>query len=166
MFVKNKIVPMRFVRIFKLICSLDMKTMLLFMEAYMYLGWARVLKSIRFTKVIKMFDLQMEETTTNPLHINRRKVSNVAGAIQTMSRYTPWDSKCLVRALAAMKMLERRKIDSTLYLGTAKDETGSMVAHAWLRSGPYYVSGAEEMKRFTVVGTFAKKSKPEVHEGR
>ncbi|OCT11548.1 stage V sporulation protein S [Paenibacillus pectinilyticus] len=149
---------MRFVRILKLICSLDMTTMLLFLEAYTFLGWARILKSIRFTKVIDMFGLQMDETSISPLHIDRRKVSSVASAIQTMSRYTPWDSKCLVRALAAMKMLERRKIDSTLYLGTAKDETGSMIAHAWLRSGPYYVSGAEEMKRFTVVGTFAKKA--------
>lgn len=165
MLVKNKKLPLRFLRIFKLICSLDMKTMLLFMEAYTYLGWARILKSIRFTRVIDIFDLQMGESSISPHQIDRRIVSNIAGAIQTMSRYTLWDSKCLVRALAGMKMLERRKIDSTLYLGTAKDETGSMIAHAWLRSGPYYVSGAEEMKRFTIVGAFAKKMKQEVLEG-
>ena len=38
-------------------------------------------------------------------------------------------------------MLERRKIESTLYLGTAKDEDGKMVAHAWLRSGPFTLLG-------------------------
>ena len=47
-----------------------------------------------------------------------------------------------------MKMLERRKIESTLYLGTAKDENGKMIAHAWLRSGPFYITGAEGMERF------------------
>ena len=54
-------------------------------------------------------------------------------------------------------MLERRNIDSTLYLGTAKDYQGQFIAHAWLRSGPFYLTGAEEMGRFIVVGKFAKK---------
>ena len=55
-----------------------------------------------------------------------------------------------------MKMLERRQIESTLYLGTAKDESGKLIAHAWLRSGPFYITGAEGMEKFTVVSKFAK----------
>jgi hypothetical protein len=74
-----------------------------------------------------------------------------------MSRYTIWESQCLVKAIAAMKMLEKRQIESTLYLGTAREESGELIAHAWLRSGPYYITGYEEMARFTVVGKFAKK---------
>ena len=54
-----------------------------------------------------------------------------------MSKYTFWESQCLVKAIAGMKMLERRQIESTLYLGTAKDELGKLIAHAWLRSGPF-----------------------------
>ena len=46
-----------------------------------------------------------------------------------------------------MKMLEKRNIESTLYLGIAKDEKGELIAHAWLRSGPFYVSGAEVMEQ-------------------
>ncbi|MBW7458870.1 lasso peptide biosynthesis B2 protein, partial [Paenibacillus sepulcri] len=76
--------------------------------------------------------------------------------INTVSRHTPWESKCLVRAIAGMKMLERRRIDSTLYMGTAKDKTGQLIAHAWLRSGPVYITGAEVMNRFIVVQKFAK----------
>ena len=56
-----------------------------------------------------------------------------------------------------MRMLEKRGIESTLYLGTARDESGKMIAHAWLRSGPYYITGSEGMERFTVVGKFAKR---------
>ena len=74
-----------------------------------------------------------------------------------MSRYTFWESQCLVKAIAAMKMLERRQIESTLYLGTAKDEKGKLIAHAWLRSGPFYITGAEVMEKFTVVSKFAKR---------
>ena len=66
------------------------------------------------------------------------------------------ESECLVKAIAGMKMLEKRNIESTLYLGTAKDENGELIAHAWLRSGPFYISGAEVMERFTVVAKFAK----------
>lgn len=74
-----------------------------------------------------------------------------------MSKYTLWESQCLVKAIAGMMMLERRGIDSTIYLGTTRDEDGKMIAHAWLRSGPFYVSGSEGMKQFTVVGMFAKR---------
>jgi hypothetical protein len=74
-----------------------------------------------------------------------------------MSKYTFWESQCLVKAIAAMKMLEKRNIDSTLYLGTARDESGELVAHAWLRSGPYFVTGSEGKEKYTVVGKFAKK---------
>ena len=68
-------------------------------------------------------------------------LSNISQAIHIMSRYTFWESQCLVKAIAAMKMLERRQIESTLYLGTAKDENGKLIAHAWLRSGPFYING-------------------------
>jgi hypothetical protein len=64
---------------------------------------------------------------------------------------------CLVKAIAAMKMLERRQIESTIYLGTAKDKTGKLIAHAWLRSGPFYITGAEVVDQFVVVSKFAKK---------
>jgi hypothetical protein len=55
-----------------------------------------------------------------------------------------------------MKMLERRNIESTVYLGTAKDENGKLIAHAWLRSGSFILTGSEEMSRFVVVSKFAK----------
>ena len=58
-----------------------------------------------------------------------------------MSRYTFWESQCLVKAIAGMKMLEKRNIESTLYLGTAKDEKGELIAHAWLRSGLFLCIG-------------------------
>jgi hypothetical protein len=51
-------------------------------------------------------------------------------------------------------MLNRRHIDSTLYLGVAK-EKGSLIAHAWLRCGSRYVTGKEGVEKFTVVSTFA-----------
>ena len=135
---------------------LDRKTKLLLVEAYCQLARGRYLKSIPFSKVAPSLGEQMKETSLTSISSNEGEVARVSKAIQLMSRYTFWESQCLVKAFAGMKMHEKRKIESTLYLGTARDEKGGMIAHAWLRSGPFYISGAEVMDRFTVVAKFAK----------
>lgn len=145
--------------------SLHPVTMLLLVEAYLFLGLARFLKMMPFSKVAPLLGDQMNETSHNHLGMNNQMIKNVSNAIRIMSRYTFWESQCLVKAIAGMKMLERRGIDSTLYLGTAKDEEGKMIAHAWLRSGPFYISGVEGMERFTVVSKFAKRISNEPLEG-
>ena len=137
---------------------LDFKTKLLFIEAFLHLGRARYLKSLSFSKVAPTLGEQMEESSYDLNAANKETLANVSRAINIMSRYTIWESQCLVKAIAGMKMLEKRKIDSTLYLGTAKDENGGLIAHAWLRSGPFYITGFEVMDRFTVVSKFSKKN--------
>lgn len=133
---------------------------MLFIEAFINLGKARYLKSIPFSKVAPSLGERTKETTFSPITSNKEEIVNISKAIHIMSRYTFWESQCLVKAIAGMKMLEKRKIESTLYLGTAKDENGGLIAHAWLRSGPLYISGAEVMNRFTVVAKFAKEIRP------
>jgi hypothetical protein len=138
------------------LCSLDRKTLFLLLETFIYLGWARLLVSLPFSRIAPSLGQRMQETTYSPNPSNHVELVNVHNTIQIISGHTLWNSKCLVRAIAGLKMLERRRIESTLYLGTARDETGKMIAHAWLRCGPYYITGSEEMERFTVVGKFAK----------
>src|SRR3954454_2221562 len=139
--------------------KLNMKTKLLLIEAFIYLGRARYLKSIPFSKVVPSLGEQMKETSFTPNSSNKEDLASISQAIHIMSRYTFWESECLVKAIAGMKMLEKRNIESTLYLGTAKDKNEELIAHAWLRSGPFYISGAEVMERFTVVAKFAKEIK-------
>ncbi len=132
------------------------KTKILLLESFLYLGWARYLKSIPFSKVAPTLGNQMSETTHEFTSKNKEVIFQISSAIHIMSGYTFWESQCLVKAIAGMKMLEKRGIESTLYLGTTKDENGLLIAHAWLRSGPYFVSGSEGMGKFTVVAKFAK----------
>jgi type IV secretory pathway ATPase VirB11/archaellum biosynthesis ATPase len=148
------------------IVTLDMKTMLLLIEAFFYLGWARFLKTLPFSKIAPSLGQQLKETTYDNNLIHVPTVKNVSNAIKIMSKYTFWESKCLVKAIAGMRMLERRRIDSTLYLGTMRDENGQMIAHAWLRSGSIYISGSEGMSKFTVVGKFAKLMRRELEGER
>ncbi|WP_121662780.1 lasso peptide biosynthesis B2 protein [Metabacillus litoralis] len=142
---------------FKVLMSLDLTTIGLLIEAFLYLGWARFqLMYLPFSKLALSLGVYMKETKVEDTESHNSKLKHIRHSIQVMSKYTFWESKCLVRAIAALKMLERRNIDSTLYLGTGTDENGKMIAHAWLRSGSMYVTGYEEMYRFTVTGKFAK----------
>lgn len=137
---------------------LDMKMKRMLIEAYLYLGWARFLKMVPFSKVAPSLGNPMKETSMTTDATNKKVLASVAKSIHMMSRYTFWESECLVKAIAGLKMLEKRNIESTLYLGTAKDENGELVAHAWLRSGSYYISGSEGMAQYTVVAKFAKEN--------
>ncbi len=67
----------------------------------------------------------------------------VSYAVDQVCQKTKWESKCLVRALTAQKLLRRKKIATTLYLGCGLDENGKMIAHAWLRCGKMYVTGGD-----------------------
>ncbi|MGG1635389.1 lasso peptide biosynthesis B2 protein [Paenibacillus sp. FSL K6-3182] len=141
----------------KTVFSLDMKTLLLFIETGLYLGRIRMqLLYFPFSRIAPTLGVYLKETDSEYSQQNHEIIFNVYQSIEIMGRNTFWETKCLVRAITAMKMLERRQIESTLYLGTAKDENGKLIAHAWLRSGSLVVSGAEEMNRFTVTGMFAK----------
>lgn len=148
---------MNIVKRLRVFLLLNMETKLLFLEAFIFLGWARVLKSITFSKVAPSLGDYMNETSVAQIQQHEDTLKEVSEAISIMSRYTFWESQCLVKAIAGMKMLEKRDIESTLYLGTAKDNSGELIAHAWLRSGSFYVTGSEGMEKFTVVGSFAKR---------
>jgi hypothetical protein len=126
----------------------------LMLEALVFLAWARILKLLPFSRLAPSLGKPMTETANVHDLMQERNVRRISEAVRVMSRHTFWESQCLVQALAAKKMLERRRVDSTLYLGTARDEQGNLIAHAWLRSGPIYVTGAGQRHLFTTVAQF------------
>ncbi|MDR6722685.1 MULTISPECIES: lasso peptide biosynthesis B2 protein [Paenibacillus] len=147
----------KMVRKIKAYFSLTRTLRLMLWEAFFYLGLARILKAMPFAKIAPGLGIPMHETPMTGL--NRSQIvtlRNVSKAIMLASKITPWQSRCLVMAIAAMKMLERRNISSTLYMGTARNKEGQMMAHAWLRSGKLIVTGADTMDQYTVVGVFGK----------
>ncbi len=128
-------------------------------EAVCWLALARVLLlALPFNSIaarLGKIHQQSPETLDNA--IQRGQARHIGYAVTKMSRYVPWDSACLAQALAAKCMLGTRHLPSTLYLGVAYDENKKMLAHAWLRCGDVFVTGAPQHKRFTVVATFASK---------
>jgi hypothetical protein len=111
-----------------------------------------------FNKVAPRLGKHMLETPVEVQPEYTETVQQVRQSIRRLSRRTPWESACLVQAIAAKKMLNRRGIPSTLYLGVTKDkeQEKGMKAHAWLRSGNIFLTGKEgvNLSAFTVVSMF------------
>jgi hypothetical protein len=78
-------------------------------------------------------------------------VRRVRLAIVRAARNLPTDPNCLPQALAARRMLERRGIDSSLFLGTQRDEAGVARFHAWLKVGPEWVTGLCDESRYSLL---------------
>ncbi len=66
----------------------------------------------------------------------------VSRGLDAAAARLPWPTTCLERAIAAKWMLRRRRVPCTLYLGVRRSAAG-LDAHAWLRSGPTIVTGAQ-----------------------
>lgn len=134
----------------------DKAVLALIPEAFWRLMLVRIQLLFPFAKIAPKLGVQSQESSTVSNDTDIPRIRQVTQAIRVISRYTPWKSTCMVRAVAGLKMLEKRGIESTLYMGVARDQQGQMIAHAWLRSGAQYVSGDEVMQNFVVVKKFAK----------
>lgn len=113
-------------------------------EAMLLLGGFRLLiLAVPNTRLVKGFGTAMEESPRRALDEDElATVRLVRWAVHGISRRTPWTANCLPQALTAKRMLARRDIVSTMYVGAAFTERrDALRAHAWLRSGDVAVTG-------------------------
>ncbi len=126
------------------------------MEAFLFLGAARLaLSMLDFKTLASRLGKKSPSPSIAKRGENSPNAKIVGWAVALMSRYTPWESKCLVQAIAAKAMLNRRKIENTLFLGVAKDGAGKMIAHAWIKCGNLALTGSRVAEKFTVVAMFS-----------
>lgn len=126
------------------------------MEAVVWLGLFQAsLLLISFRRIAPYLGAHMAETPSREESPENREVAkDVALAVARASRRVPWKARCLVQAMAGKQMLNRRGIDTTLYLGLAKNANQSLQAHAWLRCGHKIILGGGGLKKFAIVSTF------------
>ena len=129
----------------------------LLLEAAIYLGTARLLVLILpFRWITPWLGVRQAESAATSLSADEEHIAQQVGqAVRTCSRHTWWRSNCLAQAIAGSLMLQRRKIPYTLYLGV-KMNGPKLEAHAWLRSGPHFLTGNEVRQQFTTLATFAR----------
>jgi hypothetical protein len=79
---------------------------------------------------------------------NRNKVLLISRAIESMSRCLP-GATCLVRALAAQRMLIRHGQNCELHIGVAGRKDGRLDAHAWIQvEGCVVVGNGADLSKF------------------
>jgi hypothetical protein len=86
-----------------------------------------------------------------------RIAQEIGWAVCVVARRVPWDSRCLAQALAATRMLRRRGLEGTVSFGVCQGESAGFDAHAWLRVGSCFVTGAPDHQRFQAFTTFARR---------
>ncbi len=139
---------------------LSLNNKLLFAEALWWLGFYRFLILIcPFRKIARFLGEENTETPVSDQGVDITTAKRISTAVRVMSRHTFWESKCLVQAYAAKKMLRRRKQKTTVYLGVSKNEQGNMIAHAWLRCGTIFVTGGNGQDRYAITNRFSDMSK-------
>lgn len=135
--------------------TIDNKLRVEFIQALIYTGMYRTfILFVPFNKLRKRMGKYKEESVANVEREIYKIASHISWVVNLISSKTPWESKCLVQALTAQKMLKKRGISTTIYLGVRKDGN-EMKAHAWLRCGEYYVTGGAIREQYTVVAKFA-----------
>ena len=77
----------------------------------------------------------------------------ISKAICRAANNTPWSSACLVQALTAQRMLQRRSITGVFYLGVMKDPNAKekMKAHAWTEAGEQILTGGAGHEEYSVI---------------
>lgn len=146
----------KWIRRFHRFRRLPWKIKILLFISFFATGAARLLLVIIPFK--RLVPLLGQASADSPYQLDQRtirKAAIIGWSVETTSRFTPWESKCLVRAMVAQSLLRVLHIPGTLYLGVAKDQSTQLIAHAWVRSGPLYLTGAEEKDKFRQVAQFS-----------
>ena len=126
-----------------------------FLKAFFYTGFYRAfILFVPFNKLRKRMGSHKQESLDKVDNDTYRIARRISSRVMFVSAKTPWESKCLVQALTAQKLLKNQGISTTIYLGVRK-EGNEMKAHAWLRCGEYYVTGGAIRDQYTVVAKFA-----------
>jgi Transglutaminase-like superfamily len=129
----------------------------LLVQAGLALAVMRLAIRLPFRTLSRVMGLHRGETgeVVEPSALAR--ASAVGWAVRAAASHTPWESTCLMQALAAAALLRRWRIDGTLYLGVATETRAAegMTAHAWLRCGDLVLTGESERARYTPVASFA-----------
>lgn len=128
----------------------------LFLKVYISMFLIRpVIFLFPFKWYVHWLGVKNKETATTLIKEHQEYILLVKDTLRRIMRYHLFKPKCLAEAIVAKRMLNRKEIPSTLYMGVAKDQNNKMIAHAWLRCGDTIVTGKKGMEKYTVVSKFS-----------
>ena len=113
----------------------------------------RLLASIRIALWLLPYSrVRHAFTSRQVLTYSAMSSERIVRFVDTASRCVP-GATCLVRALAAEKLLRRYGHDACLRIGVSKGPSQALLAHAWVESGGRVMIGGEEAAGLTRLRT-------------
>ena len=110
------------------------------LRIYLYSFYYRFcIKYIKMDTIEKMMGIKGQESSRDETDENLKYAKLVAFHANRVTEHMPWEEKCFTRSLTIARILKEKGIDSTIYMGVAKEESG-MKAHSWIRCGNMYLT--------------------------
>lgn len=130
---------------------------------YPYSGIIRASMTLfHFRTLSKALGQHYQNVTLSPVvtEAQRMKAWRIGRIVELTARMTPWESKCLVQAAMARTLLGFYGIPYILHIGAlmTDDETKPLKAHAWVKVGPWIITGREGHQAFGIVSSFVSPS--------
>lgn len=141
--------------------ALDAKSRVLFLKSFYQLGVFRLaLRTRPFKRLVSGLQVKKpDEVLQQPDPCQLDLARKIGWAVRKASRFTPWQSTCLVQVLAAQRLLAAEGIGGAFYLGAfmgrEDEDRRAMLAHAWLICGSEFITGEPGHERFTAVSAFS-----------
>ncbi len=123
---------------------------LLLARALAYLAAARWVLLVRQFDSVRRRAARFRPAATGSS--TRPTAECIAWSIAAASRLVPGASNCLVRALAAHRMLSYFGYPSEVRIGASKPAEGKLAAHAWVESQGKVLLGDFEEGRYVPLG--------------
>lgn len=87
----------------------------------------------------------------------------MARRLRLVARRLPWNSTCLVRAVAGALLLARRRIHGARIRFGVRKQDGALAAHAWLLLGETTLIGGEEAAGYVPIADLGRLARQDLH---
>ena len=133
--------------------KLPFKIKFLALEVFLELNLACLqLKTQEFKNLAKTLGESESESSQGESPISN-EIKLLKRLILRIAELLPWKCVCFPQAIAGQRILNKKRLTSTLYLGLKKED-GEMKAHAWLRHQQYIVTGDNGIEEYTIINSF------------
>jgi len=100
------------------------------------------------TKYLPDYFVKKGKTADNQKEVLGKQIAKIVNGI---SWRLPFLSSCMVKALAAHQMLQKRGIPHSIHFGVHKSSPEKLEAHAWLSINQEVLIGAGGLGKYTEV---------------
>lgn len=122
-------------------------------KVYLYSFFYRFcIEHIKMARVEKLLGEKGSQSPEEETEDNLEYARLVAFHANRVTQHMPWEAKCFTRSLTIARLLKDKGIESTIYMGIAKEGEG-MTAHSWIRCGKLYLTDPI-MGKYAPVATF------------